>query len=481
MNLKMKLSFLIPAAFTLISPAAIAQVPQKTPPPMKLSEPLPANQFSELGRIINPAIVNISTSVISRGRVQRDPMLEMLERFYGVPMDRQGPGGRSKGPQQMGLGTGFIIREDGLIVTNNHVIEGADIIQVQLSEKDGKLFEATVVGTDSRTDIALIKIKPDGKLPVAALGNSSELQVGEWVAAFGNPFGHGHTLTKGIVSSIGREISEINRVPLIQTDAGINPGNSGGPLVNTKGYVIGVNSAIDARGPGIGFAIPIDEVKKILPDLENRGFIRKGYLGIGLGDHTPDSAADLGLDEKNPGAWVAQVEPKSPASKSGLKIYDTITEIDGKKIKNSQDLSDTIAGVGPGTVVTLKVMGQNRKTRTVKVTAGERPDQKKAAKKTSVNESEGQTVPHSLGFKVSDIDDAIRADLELPKDIKQPVIVSIERGSPASLAGVRVGDVILEMNGKEASTAADVIKNTKKGKNVLRLARGRSILVITFE
>jgi len=479
MNLKNQILVLLLSLFTV--QFTFAQVPQKTPPPMKLGEPLPANQFSELGRIINPAIVNISTSVISRGRVQRDPMLEMLERFYGVPLDRQGPGGGSKGPQQMGLGTGFIIREDGLIVTNNHVIEGADLIQVQLSEKNGKLYEATVVGTDSRTDIALIKIKPDGKLPVAALGNSSELQVGEWVAAFGNPFGHGHTLTKGIVSSIGREISEINRVPLIQTDAGINPGNSGGPLVNTKGYVIGVNSAIDARGPGIGFAIPIDEVKKILPDLENRGFIRKGYLGIVLGDHSPDSAADLGLDEKNPGAWVAQIEPKSPANNSGLKIYDTITEIDGKKIKNSQDLSDTIAGVGPGTTVTLKVIGQNRKTRTVKVTAVERPDQKNLGKKPNTKESEGQVVPHSLGFKVSDLNASIRADLELPEDIKQPVIVSLERGSPASLAGVLVGDLILEVNSKEVTTASDVIKNTKKGKNVMRLARGRSILVITFE
>ena len=465
---------------SLLASFSLAQVPQKTPPPMKLDQPMPANLFSELGRIINPAVVNISTSVISRGRLQRDPMLEMLERFYGVPMDPRGGGPRGGGPQQMGLGTGFIIREDGLIITNNHVIDGADLIQVQLSEKNDKLYEATVIGTDSRTDIALIKIKPDEKLPVAALGNSSDLQVGEWVAAFGNPFGHGHTMTKGIVSSIGREISEINRFPLIQTDANINPGNSGGPLVNSKGYVIGVNAAIDARGPGIGFAIPIDEVKKILPDLESRGSIRKGFLGIGLGDHTPEGAKDLGLDTKFPGAWVAQIEPQSPAAKSGLKVYDTITEINGKKMKNSLDVSDTISGFGPDSKLTLKVVGQNKKSRTIAVTIAERPDPKKIAKATRPENTKGQEAPHNLGFKVSDLTKELRQSLELSDDVSKPVIVGVDRGSIASLAGFRVGDIILEVNGQETTTAAEVLKASKKDKNTFRLARGRSILVLSF-
>jgi serine protease Do len=174
-----------------------------------------------------------------------------------------------------------------------------------------------VIGSDRRADIALIKINADGKLPTAALGNSSQVQVGEWVAAFGNPFGHGHTMTKGIISSKGRAIEEINKVPLFQTDASINPGNSGGPLVDTKGYVIGVNSAIDARAQGIGFAIPIDEVKKILPDLETRGSIRQGYLGVYLGDHSNESSSDLGLEDKNRGAVVIKIERDSPAAKGG--------------------------------------------------------------------------------------------------------------------------------------------------------------------
>jgi len=231
-----------------------AQVPQKTPPPMKFSDPLPANLFVELGKAINPAVVNISTLAIPRipRGGQRDPMLDMLEQFYGVPMQPRRQQTTPGKPRPYGLGTGFIIREDGLIVTNNHVIQGADGIQVQLTEKADKLYDAKVIGYDERTDIALIKINPDGKLPVVALGSSKDLEVGEWVAAFGNPYGHGHSMTKGIVSSKGREIGEINKIPLIQTDASINPGNSGGPLVNTKGYVIGVNSAIDARAKGIG-------------------------------------------------------------------------------------------------------------------------------------------------------------------------------------------------------------------------------------
>lgn len=465
------------ATLLFFSAGAFSQVPQKTPPPMKLSDPLPANLFSELGRIINPAVVNISTSQIISGRRMNDPMIDMLERFYGVPMMPH-----KSGPQQIGLGTGFIIREDGLILTNNHVIAGADLIQVQLSDSD-KLYEAKVIGSDERTDIALIKITTKDKLPVAALGSSKDLAVGEWVVAIGNPFGHSHTLTKGIISSINREIAEINRIPLIQTDAGINPGNSGGPLVNTKGYVIGVNSAIDARGPGIGFAIPIDEVKKILPDLETRGSLRKGYLGIGLGDHVPESAADLGLDEKAPGAVVMFVEKGSPAEKAGLKVYDTILEVNGKKVKSSIDLSDIIAGLAPNSTMTMKVISPSRKTRTVTAVASERPDSRVIGRNKTQEKPEyaGQKAPFDLGFHVSDLSNKLRSELKLPDDVKKPVVVKVERGSLSSMAGIRVGDVILEVNSKEVSTAADVAKNLKKGKNVLRLARGKNILIVTFE
>ena len=477
----MKKLLLLTMTLFLVTDIGYTQVPQKTPPPMKLSDPLPANLFVELSRIINPAVVNISTSLRARKAQpgMRDPMLEMLERFYGIVPEQMAP--QSNKPQQIGLGTGFIIREDGLILTNNHVIEGADIVQVQLSDSE-KLYEAKVIGSDGRTDIALIKIKPDGKLPVAALGDSKDLKVGEWVAAFGNPFGHSHTMTKGIVSSIKREIAEINRVPLIQTDASINPGNSGGPLVNTQGYVVGVNSAIDPRGQGIGFAIPIDEIKKILPDLESRGSIRKGFLGLGLGDHTDESAQELGLDDKYHGAVVLKVVPKGPADKAGLKMYDTITEINGKKIRSSIDLMDDISVEAPGTTVSLKVLSPQGKSRTVKATVSERPEENKIAK--SFDEpnvsAKGQKAPFNIGFGVSDLNDRLRADLGIDSDVKKPVITSVDRSSLASMAGLRVGDIILEVNKKDVASATDVVKSLKKDSNSLRVARGKQIIVLSF-
>ena len=357
------------------SSQAISKDLPTSPPSLKLSEPLPANLFIELAKALNPAVVNISTSVIRNSRFQRDPMLEMLEQFYGQQPSNQNQKKQNDKPRRLGLGTGFIIRGDGLIVTNAHVIQGADLIEVQLTENSDKQYKAELIGMDERTDIALIKIKPDTKLTAAILGSSDNTEVGEWVAAFGNPFGHGHSMSKGIISSKGREIEEVNRLPLLQTDASINPGNSGGPLVNAKGLVIGVNSAIDARAQGIGFAIPIDAVKKIISQLEQRGSIRKGFLGIQLGDLTTEGAQQLGLEEFF-GAIVVEIgDANSPAKKAGLKNYDLITEFNGKKIKNSRDLSDLVAGTEPGTKVKLKILREYKKIN-LDLIIGERPEEK---------------------------------------------------------------------------------------------------------
>lgn len=358
------------------TPKTTVSVPQQPPPQLKLSEALPANLFVELAKAINPSVVNISTSAMARGGA-KDPMQEMLERFYGLPS--QDENSWSNKPQRVGLGTGFIIREDGLIVTNAHVISGADIIEVQLTEGSDKQYKAELIGSDQRTDIALIKIKPDTKLAAVSLGSSKDLEVGEWVAAFGNPYGHGHTMTKGIISSKGRAIQEINKFPLLQTDASINPGNSGGPLVNSKGQVIGVNSAIDARAQGIGFAIPIDEVKSILPQLEQKGGLRKAYLGIGQQDLDNQTLMYLGMTNEYRGSAIVFVQPSSPADKAGLKVYDVVVEIDGQKVKNSQDLSDIISDKEPGSKIKIKYLRNNKgqaleKTTTVALT--DRPDEK---------------------------------------------------------------------------------------------------------
>lgn len=359
------------------SAALQTTLPSQPLPTLKLNDAMPANLFVELAKAINPSIVNISTSAIAR-RGTKDPMLEMLERFYGIPP--QNDGAWNNKPQRVGLGTGFIIREDGLIVTNAHVISNADIIEVQLTEGSEKQYKAEVIGSDQRTDIALIKIKPDSKLPAVSLGSSKDLEVGEWVAAFGNPYGHGHTMTKGIISSKGRAIQEINKFPLLQTDASINPGNSGGPLVNSKGQVVGVNSAIDARAQGIGFAIPIDEVKSILPQLEQRGGIRKGYLGIGPADLDNDTAMFLEMNDEYRGSLIVNIQPNGPADKAGLKVYDVITEVDGQRVKNAQDLIDIISDKEPSKKIKLKFYRNNKGAATKKtayVLIEERPDEKK--------------------------------------------------------------------------------------------------------
>lgn len=354
--------------------APAAPLPQYPSPNLKLNDALPANLFVELAKAINPSVVNISTSANVR-RSQRDPMQDMIEKFYGIP-PQQDPW--SNKPQRVGLGTGFIIREDGLIVTNAHVIRDADIIEVQLTENSEKQYRAEVIGSDTRTDIALIRIKPDIKLSVASLGSSKDVEVGEWVAAFGNPYGHGHTMTKGVISSKGRSIREINKFPLLQTDASINPGNSGGPLVNSKGQVIGINSAIDARAQGIGFAIPIDEVKTILPILEKSGSIKKGFIGLDLADLDGNTLMYLGLEENNRGSLIRGVLANGPAEKAGLKLYDVIIQVNGQKVSDTQDLINKIADVAPNSKITVKYLRNNKgqaieKTATINVE--ERPSE----------------------------------------------------------------------------------------------------------
>lgn len=460
---------------------SIAQVAPKfptTPPALKLNDPLPGNLFVELGKAINPAVVNISTSVNTRGRGYRDPMLDMLEQFYGMPLQPRGGGGSGK-PQRMGLGTGFIIREDGLIVTNNHVIQGADIIEVQLTENSDKQYRAEIIGSDERTDIALIKIKPDIKLTTAVLGSSEDLQVGEWVAAFGNPYGHGHSMTKGIISSKGREIGEINRLPLIQTDASINPGNSGGPLVNSKGLVVGVNSAIDARAQGIGFAIPIDEVKKIIPQLETRGSLQKGYLGVALGDIDNQAAAEMGMEEYR-GAVVMRVED-GPAKKAGLKVYDLVTEFNGKKIRFSRDLMDRVAATTPGDKIKLKVL-RGDKDVNIDVIIAERPDEKSLSRKfkeeIAPNAKKSST---DLGLEIADLNQQLRDAYNLDKDVQRPIIVGVEKGSIGNRIGLQIGDVILSINKVDPKTAKEALSAFKKGTNSIRVARGQGMSSITFD
>jgi serine protease Do len=450
---------------------------QKTSSPaLKFGDPLPANAFVELAKIINPAVVNISTSTLpkqSRRGMYQDPFFDMLQEFYGFRVNPQ-----AQRPAQA-LGTGFIIREDGLIVTNNHVIAGADKIQVQLSSTS-KMYDAQLIGSDERTDIALIKINTSDKFSVAPLGSSKDLEVGEWVAAFGNPFGQGHTMTKGIISAKGREIGEINRFPLIQTDAPINPGNSGGPLVNMHGQVIGVNSAIDARAQGIGFAIPIDNVRNILPQLEKDGRIRQGYLGVGLDDLNPQSARYLGLKDTS-GALIASVDPKGPAVQAGAQAYDVIIEFNGKKVESVAHLVNAVADAPIGSKAKLKLIREG-KIRNLEVLITDRVDVAKTKRSSSKPRQQlSQKAPFDLGFAVSDMNEQLRDEFNVPKDLgNHPLVLEIDPGSKSEMAGMMPGDVILEVNRRTVTNSQEVIKQLKNGTNTLRIARASGVAIIIF-
>lgn len=437
--------------------------------------PLPVNRFVELAELINPAVVNINTTQLPKTPTLdprlRDPFFEFFAPFLG-PMQQR--------PAQS-LGTGFIIRKDGLIITNNHVIQGADVIKVQLTEKDGESYEAEVIGQDARTDIALIKISGKKNFPVVTLGTSSTLKVGEWVTAFGNPFGHGHSMTKGIISAIGREIDELNRFPFLQTDASINPGNSGGPLVNMQGEVIGVNTAIDARAQGIGFAIPIDNVKNIIESLEKEGHIKRAFLGVALANLTDPRAVEYLKLKSTEGALVEHVYPGTPAEKAGIKPYDFIVELKDKKIESPSDLIRIISDSNVGEKVKVDLI-RDGKEKTLTVKLEEHPEDKDKKLKKPVKRYFGQKTPFELGFTIADYDNNLKQNYQLPTlSQKRPVVIEVDKSSKASKAGLSVGDIILDINKTPVYSAREALKTLRKDYNVLRVLRGERALLLYIQ
>jgi serine protease Do len=309
---------------------------------------------------VKPAVVNISTIQAARQPRRgfrspfrgQEPFEEFFERFFGGPMPQQRP--------QQSLGSGFLIDADGYILTNNHVIENAGMIMVKLA--DEKEYEAKVVGRDPRTDLALIKINARGDLPVAPLGDSDSLQVGEWVIAIGNPFGLGQTVTAGIVSAKGRVIGQGPYDDFIQTDAAINPGNSGGPLFDTRGEVVGINTAIFSQAGGnigIGFAVPVNLAKSLLPQLKAKGRVSRGWLGVSIGPVTDEAVEELKLKDKK-GALVMEVVERSPADRAGLQEGDVIVAFDGKDVARATDLPRLVGTTPSGKEVMLRVFREGR-------------------------------------------------------------------------------------------------------------------------
>jgi serine protease Do/serine protease DegQ len=338
--------------------------------PPKEGRGVPENPFIRVAELVTPSVVNISTVTTGKGRAPteqfrpfgNDPFFrDFFDRFFeGMPRRRQ----------QASLGSGVIIEKRGLILTNNHVVKDADEITVKFADKHE--VKGKVVGTDAKTDLAVIRVDAKDDLPVATLGDSDTLQVGEWAIAIGNPFGLDHTLTVGVISATGRsEVGIAAYENFIQTDASINPGNSGGPLLNVRGEVIGINTAIVASGQGIGFAIPVNMARKVMEDLVKRGKVTRGWLGIGIQPLTPELAKSFGVGADE-GILVNQVMPKSPAETAGIKVGDLILSLDGKPLKDTRQMQRLVAEAEIGKTIEVVVLRDKTK-RTLKLQVGEMP------------------------------------------------------------------------------------------------------------
>jgi serine protease Do len=425
--------------------------------------------FSALAERVKPTVVNISTSKTYKGKGGFGAPFggspfgdDFFDRFFGDMPRREF--------KQRSLGSGFIISSDGYIFTNNHVVEKADKILVKIS--DGREYEAKVIGTDANTDIALIKIKPDNSLPVAEIGDSEKVKVGEWVIAIGNPFGLEATVTAGIISAKGRVIGAGPYDNFIQTDASINPGNSGGPLFNMEGKVIGINTAIVAQGQGIGFAIPVNMAKGILADLKTKGKVTRGWLGISVQDISDDIAKNLNHKNKS-GALVSDVFKGDPADKAGIKIGDIIIEINGKSIKDTHDLLVTIATLQVDQKMNLKAI-RDGKEMTFLVTVAERKDNVAMAAEKS---GKGH-----FGVAAQEITAELARQLGIARD--GVIVTGVQEGSPADEFGIQPQDIIVQVNQVKISSMKDYLREitkaaTKKSVTLL-IKRGRSSFFVAL-
>lgn len=423
---------------------------------------------------VDDAVLTIQTQAFVENASVRNPQLDFFRRF-GFQFELPDM------PPMRGQGTGFLIHPEGYALTNHHVIENAKLIKVRVGS-DRREYEAEVVGSDPNTDVALIKLKSNRKdWPVIPLGDSDALEVGDFVVAIGNPFGLANTVSMGIISARGRrDIAPSGRQGLynfLQTDASINPGNSGGPLINLRGEAIGINSAINAAGQGIGFAIPINLVKKLIPELKQNGRVSRSWLGVGIRPVTADLAEGFGLDRPR-GALVAQVVPDGPADKAGIEPGDVITKFDGKIIEDASELPLLAGLAGVGRKVELEVY-RDGKPRSFKLKLGEMPRAEGASRgRPSPSDEEAG----KLGLTVENLDDDDRVQLRLPSDVQGALVVRVQPGSVAFDAGLQPGDVIVKVNDRkvrDAKSFAQVVKSIPSGKLVRILVRRGDATIFT--
>lgn len=432
--------------------------------------------FADLADQVKHAVVNISTTQV----VKENPMQPFMSPnspfrdFFGDEFFKRFFGDTPRGEMKTSaLGSGFIFDEDGLIITNNHVVEKAS--EIKIKTESGKEYDAKVVGRDPKTDVALIKVKPDSEFPrPAKIGDSNAIRVGDWVMAVGNPFGLGHTVTAGIISAKGRVIGAGPYDDFLQTDAAINPGNSGGPLFNMNGEVVGLNTAIVAQGQGIGFAIPINLANEIIPQLKT-GKVIRGWLGVMIQDITPELAESFGIKEKK-GVLLGDVMQDSPAEKAGLKRGDVITEFNGKAVDTAHTLSRMVASTPPDSKVIVKVI-RDGKTQDISFNLGTMPDE---GEQTQVTKKDS-----SWGFSVQNITPELAKRFNLDENEPGVFISSVQAGGPASEAKLRPGDVIKEVNRQKIQNVRDynqALQKMKKDESLLLLVkRGQNTFYVALK
>ncbi len=443
------------------------------PPPSSIAENIPMipADFSSLAQTSSPSIVNISTVKIVKGggrvfkQFKNSPFGndELFEKFFGARPQRE--------HKQKSLGSGFIVDEDGFIVTNNHVVENTDEIKVIL--KDGKEYEAKIIGRDKNTDLALIKIEPEKKLPALKLGDSEKLKVGQWVVAIGNPFGLGHTVTAGIVSAKGRVIGSGPYDDFIQTDTSINPGNSGGPLLDLHGNVVGINTAIIQNGQGIGFAIPSNLAKGIIDQLKDNGNVTRGWVGVSIQEISKELSEYYKLKD-NKGVLVVEAFEGDPAEKAGIRANDIIIEIDDTKIKDSRNLTGIIAAKKVGSKIKVKVLREGKfKTFTVKIT-----------KRDGGQILAANGVDDELGLQIAELTPELSKKYNINRS--GVIITEVKNESKAQRVGLASGDIIAEINHQRIKNKKDyqkAIGKVKKGANIVMviIRKGRYVQIIKIK
>jgi serine protease Do len=448
------------------APTPMAQVQA---PVLPVQMPLTSGTFAKVAEAIKPAVINITTTGRGGG-----PARTPFEEFFGEEFFRRFFGDAPERIPQRSLGSGVIVDPSGIALTNAHVVENAKDIEVVTL--DGNKHRAKLMGLDKKTDLAVLKLD-DGKgaFNFARLGDSDRMQVGDWVIAVGSPFGLHSTVTAGIVSAKARQLGQGPFDDFIQTDAAINPGNSGGPLVNMQGEIIGINTAIVAGGTGIGFAIPSNLARRIYTELNAKGRVTRGWLGVSIQPLTPELAKSFGAQDTK-GVLISDVIADSPAAKAGLQPGDILVEFDGKKMEAPADLQRAVGFTAPGASTKMKVI-REKAERTFEVKVGEAPDEREAAARP------GQRGPSSLGMEVRPVTPEIARQLNL-RTAEGVVVVRVDDEGPAAAAGVQRGDVIREINRQRVRTIADFDKSTRDLKDGDRLTvllqRGPMSLYVAF-